>query len=80
MMIHLDITATFCNGDTWEIGLRNYVERLKKNPLTIYITPLKEGVNVNVESAMAARMEEVESTTGAIKGLAADPVYQLQIM
>lgn len=54
------INDNFCNHSTWEIGLRTFARRLEKHPLTISITPLREGRNVNVESAMAARMENAE--------------------
>lgn len=70
----------FCNNALWEIGLRTFAEELKDCPLTIYITPLKEGVKVNVESAMAARLEEVESTVGEILSVEAAPVYEMQIL
>ena len=62
-----------------EIGLKEYEEELKEHPLTIYITPLKEGVNVNVESGMAARIEEVEKATGEILGIRMQPVYEVEI-
>lgn len=74
------INDNFCNGDTWEIGLRTFEKQLNNTPITIYITPLKEGVNVNVESTMAARIEEVASTTGAISSVSADPVYELRLL
>ena len=51
------INDNFCNHSTWEIGLRTFARRLEKHPLTISITPLREGRSVNVESAMAARRE-----------------------
>ena len=71
-MIH----DNFCNGDWWEIGLHTFAERLKKDPLTISITPLKEGANVNVESAMAARMEDVKAYTGELESVELKPVYE----
>ena len=74
------INDNFCNGAPWEIGLRTFADRLKENPLTIYITPLKEGVKVNVESAMAARMEEVEKTTSEINSIEAVPVYEIKVL
>ncbi len=66
----------FWNGDLWEIGLRTLAEKLKKDPLTISITPLKEGANVNVESAMAARMENVKAYTGELESVELKPVYE----
>ena len=75
-MIH----DNFYNGASWEIGLKEYAEDLKEHPLTIYITPLKEGVNVNVESGMAARVEEVEKSTGKIVNVEIYPVYDVEIV
>lgn len=69
----------FCNGAVWEIGLRDFSEELKTQDMTLYITPLKEGVNVSVESAMAARMEEVKEYTGVIRDVEAQPVYEIVI-
>ena len=69
----------FCNGAVWEIGLRDFSENLKEKDLTIYITPLKEGVNVNVESAMAARIEEVKKYMGDIRSVEAQPVYEIVV-
>ena len=66
----------FWNGDLWEIGLRTLAEKLKKDPLTISITPLKEGASVNVESAMAARMENVKAYTGELESVGLKPVYE----
>lgn len=74
-MIH----DNFCNGEIWEIGLRTFKERLSKNPLTIFITPRKEGRNVNVESAMAARMETASAFIGALKEATLCPVYEFKI-
>ena len=69
----------FCNGAVWEIGLRDYTEELKKQDMTIYIVPLKKGVNVNVESAMAARIEEAKETIGALQSVEVQPVYEITI-
>ncbi|PHV71978.1 beta-galactosidase [Sporanaerobium hydrogeniformans] len=69
----------FYNGGMWEIGLKTYAEALKYYPLTIYITPLKKGVKVNVESAMAARMEEVEEIKGRLISVNAKPIYEAHL-
>ena len=66
----------FWNGGRWEIGLRTFAERRKKDPLTISITPLKEGASVNVESTMAARMENVKAYTGELESVDLKPVYE----
>lgn len=73
------ISDNFCNGDVWEIGLSEYRDELKKYSLTIYITPLREGANVNVESVMAGRREEVASAAGEITSISACPVYEIRV-
>lgn len=73
------INDNFANGAVWEIGLKDFAADLAKEPLTVYITPLKEGAKVNVESAMAARREEVKKEIGELTGLRLQPVYELVI-
>lgn len=71
------ISDNFANGDVWEVGLRDSAELLAANGnrLTLVITPLKEGANVNVESAMAARSENIERIIGSLESIEANPVY-----
>ena len=73
------INDNFCNHSTWEIGLRTFAGRLNGTPLTISVSPLREGVNVNVESAMAARMESAESYEAELKNVKVCPVYELKL-
>ena len=73
------INDNFCNHSTWEIGLRTFARRLEKHPLTISITPLREGRNVNVESAMAARMENAEKYTAELINVTVKPVYEIYL-
>lgn len=73
------ISDNFYNNDTWEIGLKEHAIDLEKHKITIYITPLKEGVNVNVESAMAARMEEVDAYIGNLNSVKVKPIYEIYI-
>lgn len=73
------INDNFCNGDTWEIGLCTYAKRLKDHPITIAITPLKEGANVNVESAMAARMENAKAYIGSLNEVKVYSVYEFEL-
>jgi len=54
------ISDNFANGAAWDVRLDCYADRLAGHPLTIYITPVKEHVTVDVSSAMAGRMEHVE--------------------
>lgn len=71
------VNDNFCNKDVWEIGVRTFKDKLEEYPLTIAITPLKVGANVNVESAMAARMENAEAYIGELKSVSLSPVYEL---
>lgn len=73
------ISDNFCNYDTWEIGLKTFRDKLVNSPLTISITPLRKGVNVNVESAMAARMENADSYIAELKNVRICPVYEFKL-
>ncbi|WP_165773817.1 beta-galactosidase [Bifidobacterium felsineum] len=72
------VDDNFCNGDVWEIGLKEYVQLLEdhRGQLVLTITPIKEGANVNVESAMAARMENVDGQQAGLESVELQPVYQ----
>ena len=74
-MIH----DNFANGAVWEIGLKDFNKELKEDSITVYIVPLKEGVNVNVESSMAARSEEVKMYVAELKSVRMQPVYEIMI-
>lgn len=74
------INDNFCNGAPWEIGLRTFSDKLAEYPLTVYITPLKKGASVNVESSMAARRELVQEEVGEIDEAETVPVYEMQIL
>ena len=68
----------FCNGDIWEIGLMEHRDQLR-SPLVLKITPIREGARVNVESAMAARKEEVLSASAELKSVRIQPVYDIPL-
>ena len=73
------INDNFYNGAVWEIGLRTFEASLKENAITISITPWRKGVNVNVESAMAGRMENVEERIADLEQVQLCPVYELKL-
>ncbi|WP_081332903.1 beta-galactosidase [Eisenbergiella tayi] len=73
------INDNFSNGAVWEIGLKDFQKKLVNSCITVYITPLKEGVNVNVESAMAARREEVTEVISKLYEAYIVPVYQITL-
>ncbi len=69
----------FANGAVWEIGLRDFAGELPEGQMVLYITPLREGSCVNVESAMAGRREEGGTQTAALHQVQLSPVYEIQV-
>ena len=61
------ISDNFCNGAAWDIRLDCYADALVNEPLTIYITPTKAHVTVDVSSAMAGRMEKATGLTAELQ-------------
>ena len=57
------INDNFCNGGTWEIGLKRFEREITEKGMYIYISPIKKGAKVSSDSTMAAR---VETSTGEI--------------
>ena len=60
------ISDNFSNDTVWDIRLDCYADQLIHEPLTIYITPRKAHVTVDVSSAMAGRMEKATGLTAAL--------------
>ncbi len=54
------ISDNFANGAEWDVRLDCYADELSRDPLTIYITPIKAHVTVDVSSAMAGRLEKAD--------------------
>lgn len=73
------VSDNFYNGAPWEIGLRELAGELRDRELVIAVTPLKEGANVNVDSPMAGRMEEVEKQTAGLDSAELCPVYEIRL-
>ena len=72
------ISDNFCNGDTWEVGLREHGDRLSGR-MVLKIAPIREGANVRVESAMAARNEEVSFLLAKLHQVRVQPVYEIKL-
>ena len=72
------ISDNFCNGDTWEVGLLEHKDRLPAT-MVLKISPIREGANVNVESAMAARNEEARALIADLRQIEVQPVYELNL-
>lgn len=73
------IADNFCNGRQWETGLRLFENRLAGERITLLITPLKEGSNINVESTMAGRKEEVDNSIASVEKIFLKPVYEYRL-
>lgn len=70
------VSDNFSNGDAWEVGLMEHRDALD-GEWVLKIAPLREGAQVNVESAMAARNEVVRSSIAALESVKAVPVYEI---
>ena len=80
-MLFLDnemVSDNFCNGDTWEFGLKEYKDRLN-SPFVLYISPLRQGTVVNAESAMAGRNEKAKALVAELIDIRALPVYEVKL-
>ncbi len=73
------ISDNFYNTAPWEIGLRELAPELSESELVVAITPLKEGANVNVESPMAGRLEEVGKIVAGLHSAELCPVYEISL-
>lgn len=60
------ISDNFCNGAAWDVRLDCHADALAQEPLTLYITPRKAHVTVDVSSAMAGRMEHATGLTAEL--------------
>jgi len=73
------INDNFCNGASWEIGLKRFEKDLLEKGMYIYISPLKKGSFVKSDSTMAARVEVSEEEIAEIKSITVVPVYDVNI-
>lgn len=73
------IHDNFNNGQTWQIGLHEYKEQLKKFPLVIVVIPQKENVTIDVDSPMAARHEQTAESRAELLSAALSYVYETRV-
>lgn len=71
------INDNFWNGNTWEISLGRFEERLKEE-MYIYISPIRKGSKVTNDTTMAGRVELAEEEIAEIKSIKAVPVYEIE--
>jgi len=73
------ISDNFCNGDTWEVGLREFFPEAGALTLTLVIVPLRRGRRIHADSPMAARSEQADATVATLSEVRAQPVYEILI-
>ncbi|MFC3800064.1 beta-galactosidase [Cohnella sp. GCM10012308] len=73
------INDNFSNGNTWEIGLKRFEERLVKEGMYLYISPIRKGSTVNSNTTMAGWSEHAKETIAELKSVCAVPVYELAL-
>jgi hypothetical protein len=74
------INDNFCNGTTWEIGLKKYQQELLEKGMYLYIAPTKKGGIVKRDSAMAAVKEIGGEQTAVIKSITAVKEKAIEII
>lgn len=73
------ISDNFCGGTVWEIGWQDFAQAAQNESLVVYISPLKAGARVSVESSMAARSETVDSVTQSLDRVSIRRVYEFHL-
>lgn len=73
------ISDNFANGGAWDIRLDDHADALAAAPLTVYITPVKNHITVDVSSAMAGRMEKASGLKAELLGAEIIPVDEFRL-
>ncbi len=73
------LSDNFCNGDVWEVGLKEVWKPEMENKFVIYITPQKVNSEVNVSSTMAGRMEQMSEATAVLQKVSIQKVRETVI-
>lgn len=71
------VSDNFSNEAIWEIGLKEVWKPEMGNEITIYITPQKKDVSVDVSSTMAGRMEQLKGAVAELRSVQIQPVYEM---
>lgn len=71
------LSDNFCNGATWEIGMKEVWKKSYENLLTVFITPLKSDAIVDVSSTMAGRMEQLKNSIATLDKAILAPVQEI---
>lgn len=73
------INDNYCNGRTWDIGLRRNVPQHSNVPIYISVTPIREEAKVKSDSPMAARKEENNGEILSIEDIRLTTVYEFKL-
>jgi hypothetical protein len=71
------VADDFANGEVWEIGLDHLRPAIESRPLSVHITPRRQGSVVFRESGMAAQRELQGKEIGVITSLTAIAVREV---
>ncbi|CAN7668112.1 beta-galactosidase [Paenibacillus sp. LjRoot153] len=71
------INDNFGNGVTWEVGLKQFQERLLEKGMYIYISPVRKGSFVNSNTTMAGWSEQATELIADLQSIRAVPVYEV---
>ncbi|GMK39191.1 hypothetical protein PCCS19_22450 [Paenibacillus sp. CCS19] len=71
------INDNFSNGNTWEIGLKQFGERLAQQGLNLYISPIRRGSTVNSNTTMAGWSENAAESIAQLDRISIESVYEL---
>ncbi len=69
------INDNFCNGATWEFGIKAYEKEILEKGLYLYVSPQRKGGRINSDSEMAARFEVFDEAFAEISRIEAVPVF-----
>ncbi|MFX3634788.1 MAG: beta-galactosidase [Candidatus Pristimantibacillus sp.] len=73
------INDNFCNGTTWEIGLKQFEEQLLEHGMYMYVSPIRKGKVVNSNTTMAGWNETATELISDIISVSIVPVYEIAI-
>ncbi len=73
------INDNFSNGSVWEIGLKRFSEKLMKNGIRIFVSPIKKSSIVKTDSTMAGRSEILLEKIAQIRSINLVPIYEATI-
>jgi Beta-galactosidase len=72
------INDNFSNGNTWEIALDRFKEKLNREEMYIYISPIRKNSKVTSNTTMAGRVELAENDIAEIKSIKAVPISEIE--